>query len=55
VDRTILNSMADWELFLLGVGGITALALGGFLLMRRLLRIGAPTRRAPCRRPSPQW
>ena len=29
--------MTDWELFLLGVGGITALALGGFLLMRRLL------------------
>jgi hypothetical protein len=37
VDRTILNSMADWQLFLLGVGGITVLALGGFLLMRRLL------------------
>jgi hypothetical protein len=35
--RTILNSMADWELFLLGVGGITAIALGGFMAMRRVL------------------
>jgi hypothetical protein len=37
VARAVLNSMTDWEIFIVGVGSITALAIAGFVLVRRTL------------------
>jgi hypothetical protein len=37
VARSVLNSLTDWEIFIIGVGSITVLALAGFMLVRRTL------------------
>ncbi|MGZ4531594.1 MAG: bestrophin-like domain [Mycobacteriaceae bacterium] len=38
MDRWLLTHLADWQLFILFIGGGEVLALGGLLLYRRLIR-----------------